>query len=87
MDQLPRDRFDEYRGSQREVRTGLSRFCEQLALLDGGTIALVATNAVSHSGQLRHRYTLAVGLGFLAIGLIGLLLRNLAETERIHISP
>jgi hypothetical protein len=50
MDQLPRDRFDEYRGSQREVRTGLSRFCEQLALLDGGTIALVATNAVSHSG-------------------------------------
>jgi len=65
------------------VRFRHSAYYERLALLDAGTIAL-ACNALlgnAHS-QLRHRYTLSIGLGFLVIALISLLVRNLLETRR-----
>lgn len=73
----------EYLKAHREVRAHHSVYYEKLALLDGGTIALTATVVLSSShNQLRHKYLLAVGVGSLAIALISLLIRNLAEDRR-----
>lgn len=73
----------EYLKAHRDVRVHHSAYYEKLALLDGGTIALTATVMLGNShSQLKHRYTLAVGLALLAVALISLLLRNLAESRR-----
>ena len=56
---------------------------EKLALLDGGIVALTVNSVLGNShGLLKHRRTLAIGLGLLVVALIGLLLRNLEESRR-----
>jgi hypothetical protein len=58
----------------RNLHTG---YFERLALLDGGTVALVVSAVVGplHS-QLKHRYTLGVGLTMLVLAMGCLMIRN-----------
>jgi hypothetical protein len=73
----------EYLRWHREVRAQHSAYYEKLALLDGGTIALATTVVLGSShGQLKHKWSLALGLGLLAIAMVSLLIRNFAESRR-----
>jgi hypothetical protein len=65
------------------VRVHHTSYYEKLALLDGGIVALTVNSVLGDShGLLKHRRTLAIGLGLLVAAMIGLLLRNLAESRR-----
>lgn len=76
------DYYAEYLKTHREVRFRHWNYYERLALIDGGTIALVATTVLGNShGQLKHKYTLAVGLGLLIIAMCSLLLHNFADSR------
>lgn len=56
-------------------------YFEKLALLDGGTVALVVTAVFGMRGNIGHRVLLVGGVAFLVSALLTLLLRNLAATE------
>ena len=84
-DMQPRrdENYLQYLKAHRDVRVHHSAYYERLALLDGGTIALTVTAVLGNShSQLKHKYTLALGLVLLVAALISLLLRNLAESRR-----
>jgi hypothetical protein len=62
----------------REARNNRDSFFERLALLDGGTVALVVTAILGPlHGMVPHKHLLAVGLTFLVGALVALLCRNL----------
>lgn len=72
----------------REARWHRDAFFEKLAILDGGTVALVVTAVLAplHS-SVRHRLLLASGLACLVVALLALLVRNLAASEiEFHIT-
>lgn len=77
------DNYLHYLKSHREVRVQHYGYFERLALLDGGTLALTA-NAVLGSAhdQIKHRYSLTVGVLILGVALVSLLLRNFFEDRR-----
>ena len=78
-----KDPYPEYLKAHRDVRVHHTSYYEKLALLDGGIVALTVNSVLVDShGLLKHRRTLAIGLGLLVVALIGLLLRNLAESRR-----
>jgi hypothetical protein len=73
----------QYLKAHRDVRVQHWNYYERLALLDGGTIALTVTAVLGNShSQLKHKYTLCVGLALLVLAMISLLVRNLAESRR-----
>ena len=75
--------YSQYLKDIRDVRFRRSAYYERLALLDAGTIALACNILLGHiQGQLKHRYTLSLGLGFLVLALISFLVRNLADNNR-----
>ena len=66
----------------REARIHRSSYFEKLALLDGGTVALVVTAVLGPlHGTMKHRYLLAVGLTTLVAAMIALLRRNLIAVQ------
>jgi hypothetical protein len=67
----------------RQQETG---YFEKLALLNGATVSLVITAALSKfSGTLKHKYTLGVALTSLVLAMITLLYRNyLAPHVEFH---
>jgi hypothetical protein len=79
----PGDPYPDYLKAHRDIRNRHWNYYERLALIDGGTIALVATTVLgSLHAQLKHKYTLAIGLGMLLVAMCCLLVRNLEETRR-----
>lgn len=66
----------------REARWHRDSVFEKLALLDGGTIALVVTAVLAPlHGNVHHRFLLAAGIACLVVALLALLVRNLLATE------
>jgi hypothetical protein len=77
------DPYIEYKERHKEVRFRHWNYYERLALIDGGIIALAVTTVLGNlHSQLKHKYTLAVGLGMLLIAMCCLLIRNLIESRR-----
>lgn len=65
-----------------EARSHRNSFYEKLALLDGGTVALVITAVLGPlHGIVRHKYLLCVGLTFLVLAMLTLLRRNLLAVQ------
>jgi hypothetical protein len=65
-----------------EARSNRNSYFEKLALLDGGTVALVITAVLRPlHGAVRHTYLLGVGLTFLVVAMLVLLRRNLQATQ------
>ena len=84
-DQLPPydEAYVEYLRAHAKVRARHSAYYEKLALLNGGTIALTANLLLGSSHEnIRHRYTLATGVALVAVAMMSVLIRNLAETRR-----
>ena len=66
----------------REARLQRAAYFEKLAILDGGTVALVITAVLgSLHGTAEHKVLLVAGVAFLLLALLVLLLRNLMATE------
>ena len=60
-----------------EARSQRNAYFEKLAILDGGTVALVITAVLGPlHGTIRHRYTLGAGLSLLVVAMLLLLRRN-----------
>ena len=59
----------------------MDSYFEKLALLDGGTLALVVTAVLGLRGSIGHKVLLVGGVALLMGALLTLLLRNLAATE------
>jgi hypothetical protein len=60
-----------------EARSQHNSYFERLAILDGGTVALVITAVLGPlHGEIRHWLLLGLGLTFLVLAMLGLLLRN-----------
>ena len=77
------DPYPDYLKTHRDIRNRHWNYYERLALVDGGTIALVATTVLGNlHNQLKHKYTLSVGLGMLLVAMCSLLVRNLIESHR-----
>jgi hypothetical protein len=73
---------DAYRAELRAFRAQLSAYYEKLALLDGGTVALVITAVLGPlHDKVKHKYFLASGLSILVVALLVLLYRNLMAVE------
>ena len=65
-----------------EARSNRNAFFDKLALLDGGTVALVITAVLGPlHGVLKHKYFLGVGLSVLALAMLILLRRNLVAAQ------
>jgi hypothetical protein len=65
-----------------EARTHRNSFYEKLALLDGGTVALVITAVLGPlHGVVSHKRLLCVGLTFLVLAMLTLLRRNLLAVQ------
>jgi hypothetical protein len=65
-----------------DARTHRNSYFEKLALLDGGTVALIITAVLGPlHGQVRHKYTLGVGLSLLVLSMLILLARNYLAVE------
>jgi hypothetical protein len=65
-----------------EARSHRNSFYEKLALLDGGTVALVITAVLGPlHGIIKHKYLLCIGLSFLVLAMLTLLRRNLLAVE------
>jgi len=76
------ERDDPYRVELRRFREQLSAYYEKLALLDGGTVALVVTAVLGpFQDKIRHRHFLVAGLTILVIAVLILLYRNLLAVE------
>ena len=77
------DPYPDYLKAHRDIRNRHWNYYERLALIDGGTLALVATTVLGNlHNQLKHKYTLAVGLVMLLAAMCCLLIRNLIESRR-----
>jgi len=64
-----------------DARAQRNAYFEKLAFLDGGTVALVVSAVLGpFHGQLKHKYTLGLGLTFLVLAMLILLRRNLQST-------
>jgi len=72
----------------REARWHRDSYFERLAILDGGTVALVVTAVLAPlHGNVGHRTLLAGGIACLVMALLALMLRNLVSTEiEFHIT-
>jgi hypothetical protein len=67
-----------FHSASRELATQERAFFEKLALLDGGIVGLVVSSIFGPlHGQIRHKYTLLLGLTCLIIAMAFLLLRTL----------
>ncbi len=69
-----------------DARNHRNSYFEKLAILDGGTVALVITAVFGklHT-TIKHKYTLGVGLSFLVVAMLALLWRNyLAAKFEFH---
>lgn len=65
-----------------EARNHRDSFFERLAILDGGTVALVITAVLGPlHGSVQHKYVLAIGLTCLVFAMLTLLLRNLLAAQ------
>jgi hypothetical protein len=65
-----------------EARQHRNGYFEKLALLNGATVSLVITAALSKfSGTFKHKYTLGVALTSLVIAMVTLLYRNHLATK------
>jgi len=65
-----------------EARSHRNSFFEKLALLDGGTVALVITAVLGPlHGIVRHKYLLCIGLTVLVVAMLTLLRRNLLAVQ------
>jgi hypothetical protein len=65
-----------------EARTQRNSYFEKLALLDGGTVALIITAVLGPlHGQVQHKYILGVGLSLLVLSMLTLLRRNYLAVE------
>jgi hypothetical protein len=65
-----------------EARSQRNAYFEKLAILDGGTVALVITAVLGPlHGVIRHKYLLASGLSVLVFAMLLLLLRNYLAAE------
>lgn len=66
----------------REARWHRNSYFEKLAILDGGTVALVVTAMLGPlHGSVGHKTLVRGGLAFLIVALLALLLRNLVASE------
>jgi hypothetical protein len=65
-----------------DARSARNAYFEKLALLDGGTVALVITAVLGPlHGTIRHEYLLGVGLTVLVFAMLTLLWRNLQAAK------
>jgi hypothetical protein len=65
-----------------EARNNRDSFFEKLALIDGGTVALVVTAILGPlHGNVPHKYLLRVGLTFLVVALLALLCRKMLAAQ------
>lgn len=65
----------------RDARLNRNSYFEKLAILDGGTVALVVTAVLGLRGSIGHKVFLVGGVAFLMVALLALLLRNLIGSE------
>jgi len=67
------------------ARSIRNSYFEKLAILDGGTVALVITAVLGplHSG-IKHKYSLGIGLSCLVVAMLTLLSRNLVASLLEH---
>lgn len=71
----------------RDARLDRNSYFEKLALLDGGTIALVITAVFGVRGGIGHKIYLISGVACLMLALLALLARNLIGTEiELHVA-
>lgn len=77
---MPQSQFDfevELHRICREARSQRNSYFEKLAILDGGTVALVITAILGPlHGTIKHKYLLGIGLTFLIGAMLTLLWRN-----------
>jgi hypothetical protein len=72
----------EYRKELRDYRAQLNGYYEKLALLNGGTIALVVTGVFGpFYVRITHRHTLLAALTVQILALLALLYRNLRAIQ------
>ncbi|MFZ0821858.1 MAG: hypothetical protein WAM91_17475 [Candidatus Acidiferrales bacterium] len=65
-----------------EARSYRNSFYEKLAILDGGTVALVITAILGPlHGTIKHKYLLGIGLTVLVLAMVTLLRRNLLSVQ------
>jgi hypothetical protein len=65
-----------------EARSHRNAFWEKLALLDGGTVALVITAVLGPlHGTIKHSHLLGMGLTVLVAAMVVLLVRNLLAAQ------
>jgi hypothetical protein len=65
-----------------DARSHRNSFFEKLAILDGGTVALVITAVLGPlHGTIRHKYSLGVGLTSLVFAMLVLLYRNFVAAQ------
>ena len=65
-----------------EARSQRNAYFEKLAILDGGTVALVITAVLGPlHGVIRHKYLLASGLSVLVVAMLLLLRRNYVAVQ------
>lgn len=77
---MPESQFDielELHRIYQEARRQRNSYFEKLAIVDGGTVALIITAVLGPlHGVIKHKYSLGVGLTFLVLGMLMLLWRN-----------
>jgi hypothetical protein len=65
-----------------EARIHRNSYFEKLAILDGGTVALIVTAVLGPlHGAIKHKYLLGVGLSSLVIAMLTLYWRNFLAAE------
>jgi hypothetical protein len=65
----------------RDARSNRNSYFEKLAILDGGTVALVVSAVLGLHGSIGHKVFLVGGVAFLMVALLALLSRNLIGSE------
>lgn len=65
----------------RDARWNRNSYFEKLAILDGGTVALVVTAVLGLRGSIGHKLFLVSGVACMVGALLALLSRNLIESE------
>lgn len=65
----------------RDARWNRNSYFEKLAILDGGTVALVVTAVLGLRGSIGHKIFLVGGVASLVVALLALLARNLIASE------
>jgi hypothetical protein len=71
-----------YLNAHSQVRLHQSAFYEKVALLDGGTVALIITVVIDKiHGQIRHPFALKLGLVCLTLAMLSLFTRNFYWTQ------